>query len=120
MYPDRARRTAYSGYSAGQKGFHHSILLALLLQPTGCAICGDEYEPRVSRYYQNLLCAGQNRETAFMWRATAQDVAVQKHLLSASREHFKRSRRLLIARRALLSGEDRAAVAMLHFSERLY
>ena len=46
--------------------------------------------------------------------------AVQKHLLSASRKHFKCSRRLLIARRALLSGEDRAAVAMLHFSERLY
>ena len=47
--------------------------------------------------------------------------AVQKHLLPASRKHFKRSRRLLIARRALLSEEDRAAVdVMLHFSERLY
>ena len=47
--------------------------------------------------------------------------AVQKHLLPASRQHFKRSRRLLIARRALLSEEDRAAVdVMLHFSERLY
>ena len=46
---------------------------------------------------------------------------VQKHLLPASRKHFKRSRRLLIARRALLSEEDRAAVdVMLHFSERLY
>ena len=42
---------------------------------------------------------------------------VQKHLLPASRKHFKRSRRLLIARRALLSEEDRAAVyVMLHFS----
>ena len=47
--------------------------------------------------------------------------AVQKHLLPASRKHFKRSRRLLIARRALLPEEDRAAVdVMLHFSERLY
>lgn len=47
--------------------------------------------------------------------------AVQKHLLPASRKHFKRSRRLLIARRSLLSEEDRAAVdVMLHFSERLY
>ena len=47
--------------------------------------------------------------------------AVQKYLLPASRKHFKRSRRLLIARRALLSEEDRAAVdVMLHFSERLY
>ena len=55
-----------------------------------------------------------------MWRATAHDVAVQKHLLSASREHFKRSRRLLIARRALLSEEGRAAVVILHFSEKLY
>ena len=46
---------------------------------------------------------------------------VQKHLLPASRKHFKRSRRLLIARRASLSEEDRAAVdVMLHFSERLY
>lgn len=46
---------------------------------------------------------------------------VQKHLLPASRKHFKRSRRLLIARRASLSEDDRAAVnVMLHFSERLY
>ena len=46
---------------------------------------------------------------------------VQKHLMPASRKHFKRSRRLLIARRALLSEDDRAAVdVMLHFSERLY
>ena len=47
--------------------------------------------------------------------------AVQKHLLPVSRKHFKRSRRLLIARRASLSEEDRATVnVMLHFSERLY
>ena len=37
------------------------------------------------------------------------------------RKHFKRSRRLLIARRALLSEDDRATVdVILHFSERLY
>ena len=47
--------------------------------------------------------------------------AVQKHLLPASRKHFKRSRRLLIARRASLSEDDRTIVdVMLHFSERLY
>ena len=46
---------------------------------------------------------------------------VQTQLQPASRKHFKRSRRLLIAQRALLSEEDRAAVdVMLHFSERLY
>ena len=45
---------------------------------------------------------------------------VQTQLQPASRKHFKRSRRLLIARRALLSGENRAAVAMLYLSERLY
>ena len=39
----------------------------------------------------------------------------------ASRKRFKCSRRLLIARRASLSEDDRAAVdVMLHFSERLY
>ena len=47
--------------------------------------------------------------------------AVQKHLPPASRKHFKRSRRLLIVRRALLSAEDRSAVdVMLNFSEKLY
>ena len=46
---------------------------------------------------------------------------VQKHLLPASRKRFKCSRRLLIARRASLSEDDRATVdVMLHFSERLY
>ena len=46
---------------------------------------------------------------------------VQKHLLPASRKRFKCSRRLLIARRASLSEDDRTIVdVMLHFSERLY
>ena len=38
---------------------------------------------------------------------------VQTQLQPASRKHFKRSRRLLIARRASLSEEDRAAVDMM-------
>ena len=46
---------------------------------------------------------------------------IQKSLLSATRKYFKRSRKLLTARRSSLSDEDKAAVdVMLNFSEKLY
>lgn len=46
---------------------------------------------------------------------------IQKLLLPASRKYFKRSRKLLTARRSALNDEDRAAVdVMLNFSEKLY
>jgi transposase len=46
---------------------------------------------------------------------------IQKSLMPATRKYFKRSRKLLIARRSTLSDEDKAAVdVMLNFSEKLY
>ena len=46
---------------------------------------------------------------------------IQKSLLPATRKYFKRSRKLLTARRSSLSDEDKAAVdVMLNFSEKLY
>ena len=46
---------------------------------------------------------------------------IQKSLLPATRKYFKRSRKLLTARRNTLSDEDKAAVdVMLNFSEKLY
>ena len=46
---------------------------------------------------------------------------IQKTLMPATRKYFKRSRKLLTARRNTLSDEDKAAVdVMLNFSEKLY
>jgi len=46
---------------------------------------------------------------------------IQKSLMPATRKYFKRSRKLLTARRSALNDEDRAAVdVMLNFSEKLY
>ena len=46
---------------------------------------------------------------------------IQKSLLPATRKYFKRSRKLLTARRSTLSDEDKVAVdVMLNFSEKLY
>ena len=47
--------------------------------------------------------------------------SIQKSLQPATRKYFKRSRRLLTARRSSLSDEDKAATdVMLNFSEKLY
>ncbi len=47
--------------------------------------------------------------------------SVQKSLQPATRKYFKRSRKLLTARRSSLSDEDESAVdVMLNFSEKLW